>query len=272
MQQTTEISYRHILKSGYETRLAKNPRYSLRAYARDIKLTPQMLSSVLAGKKDLSLDSAAVVAGRLGLDPEKSHDFLDAVILAGCKGKAARQIMLQRFSERNEKTAGFRPLTLELFKAIADWYHLALLELVSCEGFKSDPRWIATRLGISVYEVREAIVRLQSLELLEEVKGELKRTDFLVSALSEIPAASLREHARQILGKGLKALEEQEQEERDISSITMAIDPTLLPEAKKMILQFRRKLCKFLESGRKKEVYVFTPALFRLTQKNGRNP
>ena len=47
----------------------------------------------------------------------------------------------------------------------------------------------------------------------------------------------------------------------------MAIDPNLIPEAQKMISDFRRKLCAFLEQGNRTEVYAFAPSLFRLTKK-----
>lgn len=270
MEQNIEFSYRDILKAEFEAKLAKNAQYSLRAFARDLNMTPQMLSAVFNRKKDLSFDSAVEVAGRLGLDPNRTQDFLDAIILASCNTASAKKVIHQRIEDRNQAPGGFKPLTLEMFKAISDWYHLAILELVTTKDFKSDPRWIATRLGISVFEVKEAIARLITLELLEEQSGVLRRTEFNVSALSDIPAAALREHAKQIFNKGLVALDEQSQSERDVTSMTMAIDPTLLPEAKKMILQFRRKLCKFLESGSKTEVYVFSPALFRLTNKMGR--
>lgn len=265
---TAQYSYRNILKGEFQTRLSRNSHYSLRAFARDLGLTPQMISAVFNGKRDLSFDAAAEIASRLDLDPNKVQDFLDAVVLEGCKSEIARNLVMKRIEERNQTTDGFKLLNLEMFKTISDWYHLAILELVGTKDFKSDYRWIASRLGISIHEAKEAISRLKALELLEDVDGVLKGTEFDVSALSDIPAAALREHARQILQKALSSLEDQTQGERDITSMTMAIDPSLLPEAQKMILQFRRKLCRFLESGEKTEVYVFMPALFRLSQKS----
>ncbi|MGE3610948.1 MAG: DUF4423 domain-containing protein [Bacteriovoracaceae bacterium] len=263
--------YKEILKSEYQIRLNKNGRYSLNAYARDLSLTPQMLSDVLKNKKDLSIDSAAEVVNRLCLDPNQAENFIDGVILSSCKSEMAKKMVRQRIEDRNQVAEGFRPLTLEMFKVISDWYHLAILELIKCEGFKSDSRWIATKLGITAYEVKEAVSRLKALELLDEENGQLKLTELSVSALSSVPSAALREHAKQILTKGIAALEEQCQDERDITSMTMAIDPALLPEAKKMIMQFRRKLCRFLESGKGTEVYVFSQALFRLSKKERKN-
>lgn len=269
MQKEPTFGYQELLKGEFELRLSKNSRYSMRAFARDIGMTPQMLSSVFNKKKDLSVDTAAEIANRLGYDPIQTQDLLDSVVFAGCKTDLARNVLKKRIEDRNQTNAGFRPLNQEMFKVISDWYHYAILELTTTPDFKSDPRWIATRLGLTVFEVKEAISRLKSLELLDDVGGKLKKTEFHVSALSEVPSGALRQHAKQILTKGISALDEQNQNERDISSMTMAIDPDLLPEAKKMIKNFRRKLCAFLESGKRSEIYVFAPALFRVSNKMG---
>jgi hypothetical protein len=87
-----------------------------------------------------------------------------------------------------------------------------------------------------------------------------------ISASYDLPSSALRKLARQLLQKSIESLESQSQDERDITNMTMAIDPTLLPEAKKMITNFRRKLCTFLEQGKRTEVYAFAPSLFRLSK------
>jgi uncharacterized protein (TIGR02147 family) len=209
MQTNINYSYQDLIKKEFEARIAKNSHYSLRAFARDLGLTPQMLSAVLNRKKDLSIDSAADIAIRIGFDPNDTQDLLDSVVLAGCKTPLAKKVISQRIKERNQTQSGFKPLTVEMFKTISNWYHLAILELTDTKGFKSDPKWIATRLGISVFEVKEAIDRLKTLELLEEKNGVLNKTEFNVSALSDIPVTALREHAKQIFLKGITALEEQ---------------------------------------------------------------
>ena len=49
--------------------------------------------------------------------------------------------------------------------------------------------------------------------------------------------------------------------------MTMAIDPLKLPEAKKLISAFNRKMSRFLEGGDKKEVYELQISLFSLQKK-----
>lgn len=48
-------------------------------------------------------------------------------------------------------------------------------------------------------------------------------------------------------------------------SITMSIDPSRLPEARKRIASFRRNLSKYLDKGNKKEVFVLLFSLFPIS-------
>lgn len=257
--------YRDYLRDELERRLAKNPTYSLRAFARHLGISPQMLSFVVNRKKNISSGVAAQFADRLNLNPSESTYFLDLVTLAKSTKPAEKKLVEERIRLR-ERTPEFAQLEESKFKVISDWHHYAILELTQTVGFKSDAAWIAKRLGIKAFEAEQAIERLKVLELLEESPtGQITRTEVNLSATYEAPNAALRKLAKQYLEKSIAALEDQPREERDITNITMSIDPTRIPEAKKMIADFRRKLCAFLEQGERTEVYVLSPALIKLT-------
>jgi uncharacterized protein (TIGR02147 family) len=267
MEITNYRDYRHFLKDELEARISKNSGYSLRAFARDLKITPQILSSVMKGKKSISIEVAAIMSDRLGFNPTEASLFIDLVIYAHSKNSTTKKILEFRINEKLAVNSDYKTLNIEAFKAISDWYHYAILELTHTKKFKSNSQWIAARLGISTHEVEQAVHRLKLLELIEEnSSGQLTRTDVNVSAIFGVPSAALRKFNRQLLEKAAESLEEQSIEERDITTITMAIDPERLTEAKKMIAQFRRKICQFLEQGNRTEVYSFVPALFRLSK------
>ena len=80
-----------------------------------------------------------------------------------------------------------------------------------------------------------------------------------------IPSAAIRKRHKQILGKALESIDTHSVAERDFSSMTLTIDPALLPEAKKRITAFRRELCAFLESSKRKRVYEISIQLFPLS-------
>jgi uncharacterized protein (TIGR02147 family) len=260
--------YRDYLRTVLESRVSKNSRYSLRAFARDLKISPQMLSFVLNGKKGLSAKASAEIADRLEMPPEEADYFSDLVSFAHARSASARKLAKRRIDDRSGSAQPYRRLDAEVFKMIADWHHYAILELTFVKGFKDDPKWVARRLGISAIEASQALGRLKALSLLvTDERGALKKADSHVFASYGVPSAALRKLARQVLQKGIESIESQSIEERDFTNITMAVDPALLPEAKKMIAQFRRKLCAFLEQGSRTEVYVFAPSLFRMTQR-----
>jgi len=79
--------------------------------------------------------------------------------------------------------------------------------------------------------------------------------------------AALRKHQRQSLEKALHSLENDPIEARSMTSMTMAIDPARLPEAKRLIEDFTQKLSQFLENGQSTSVYQLGIALFPLQKK-----
>jgi uncharacterized protein (TIGR02147 family) len=257
--------YREYLKDELERRLQANPQYSLRAFARDIKISPQILSLVLKGKKGISSEAAIRLAERLDLSTEESSYFYDLVELSQARTESVRQIVRYRLGRYSENQ-NYRTLQEDVFKIIADWHHYALLELTFSKGFKKDPVWIAKRLGITPLEARQAIDRLLRLELLEESDGTYKKTEVNLATTQDVPSAALRKLTAQLLSKASEALQSQGVSERDFGTMTMAIDPAKLPEAKERIRKFRRELAEFLESGERTEVYNFGTQLFRLSK------
>jgi uncharacterized protein (TIGR02147 family) len=260
--------YRPYLKDLLENRISANPKYSLRAFARDLKVSPQVLSPLLRGKKGISTDVAAQIAERLELNPKESNYFMDLVTLVHARSQQAKRLAEYRIrAGQDSGSTRYFSLDVEAFKVISDWHHYAILELAGTKRFKNDSKWIAHRLQISSHEVNQAIERLKALELLEDDgKGSLRKTKNSLSASFGIPSGAIRKFTRQMLAKAIESLEQQTMQERDITTITMAIDPKRLPKASKMITEFRRALCEFLEKGERTEVYTFIPALFRLSK------
>jgi uncharacterized protein (TIGR02147 family) len=82
---------------------------------------------------------------------------------------------------------------------------------------------------------------------------------------SSVPSAALRGAHRQYMVKAIDSLEKDPIDLRDMSGITMAISSKKIPEARKLIQDFRRRLCAFLEDGDKDAVYRLNVQLFPLS-------
>lgn len=70
-----KICYRRILKLVLERKIEKNPMFSLRSFARLIKMSPSNLSSVLSSKSGLSPERAREICLILKFSQEKTKHF-----------------------------------------------------------------------------------------------------------------------------------------------------------------------------------------------------
>jgi uncharacterized protein (TIGR02147 family) len=251
-----ELSAPTKLLKEFKHRSEKNRRYSLRAFARDLGLPASHLSEFLSNKRTLSAAQIERIVYRLGYDYREANEFIST-------------LENQRTKKRSFEKA-FVPLNQDAFSLIADWQNYAILNLMRTKNFKSDTAWIADRLGLQLDVAEKAIQRLERLQLIEKREGGLVRVAKNLTTSQDIPSEALRESHRQDFQNALKSLIETPSDQRDITSITMAIDPDKIPLAKKMIRAFRRKLSETLESGSQTEVYNLNIQLVPISRKSSK--
>ena len=153
---------------------------------------------------------------------------------------------------------------------IADWYHYAILELVTLDSFQPSPKWIAKKLGISLHQASAAIERLQRLEYLEtDEQGRwINCSGNNTTVGNDFTAVAFRKLQRQVLEMAVVALEEVPLEDRDQSSMTLAIDSSRLPEIKEELRSFRRHLTeKYQRPGPRDSVYHLGLSFYPVTRK-----
>lgn len=249
--QVTELSYRTMLESEFARRMARHPRYSLRAFARDIDLPAPKLSGIFKDKAGISGEKARKVAQKLKFSDAEATLFVSLVEAKHSRSQAGRKQALHRLNILKAKDS-FSMLELERFRLIGNWIHFALLELTEINNFNSDPEWIAQRLQVSVEDVGLALDRLFRMNLLVFENGRLKQTQEDMATPNDIPSEDLKNHHRQLIQRGLKTLK-LSVNERDFSSVTMAIDSSKMKEAKQAIIEFRRKFCKDIQDTPEKD-------------------
>ncbi len=241
--------YRSLILSALNERRSRNSLYSLRAFARDLGVSPTALSDGLAGKRRFSSRNAQRIAAELGLAPVARERFV-----AEAQGRELAPAV--------EADAQTRTLREDEFRLISDWYYFAILNLAKLPSNQADPGWLARRLGISVFQAREAVRRLRRLGYVEVEGPRLRRTTLPLRTSTDVPSSALRKHHLQNLGRAERALESLPVELREISSMTFAGSTARLAEAKRRIASFRRQLARLMESDEPDEVYTVAVQLF----------
>ena len=110
-EQKSDFDYRVALANELTARTARNARYSLRSFARDLGVSVTALSDVLSGKRHFAVKNAYRVIEKLGWSPLQSEAFLQNIV-AGVPPKQTREEIL---------------LNDDLFRVISDWYYLVIL-------------------------------------------------------------------------------------------------------------------------------------------------
>lgn len=237
---------RSLLLNTLALRQSQNSSYSLRAFARDLKVSPATLSQVLSGKRRFSTKNARLVAEALEFSPQQYEKL---------------------FSSKISSQDNYFALSDDEFHLISDWYCLGILSLARIKSNKANAGWISERLGITRVEAESGLQRLKRLQLIEVREGRLWRTSKALIAGRDIPSAAIRKYHRSNLQLAIEALERVPMELRDFSAVTFPMESKNLAKAKDLIQRFRVELAELLESEDAKEVYTFALQLFPLTRR-----
>lgn len=134
------------------------------------------------------------------------------------------------------------------------------------DGYNGTTDFIAQKMGHDQAEIEESIELLLKLNMVKIENGMFYPSGEMYTSTHDIPSSGLKKFHKQHMKKAMDAVDEIAVELRDITSMTMAIDMEKIPEAKEMIKTFRRNLCKFMESGKKEQVYNLNIQLVPITQ------
>jgi uncharacterized protein (TIGR02147 family) len=261
---TTLLEYEslsELLNSEFFKRKHRNDSYSLRAFARDLALSPSSLSEILRGRKNVNEKTAETIAEKLKLKIKEKAYLKDLVLAESARNEKVREHAIGRLATAR-KTKRYKPLQEDQFKVISDWHHSAILELIQVKDFDPSPKWIAQRLGVHVEDVTSALTRLEKLKMIKKSKGTYKASEpDAYDAIIERPSPAIRKFQRQVISMSLDSLFEDQGNEREILSMILAIPRAQLPEFRVEMRKFVSDFWQKIESVPKDELYSFSMQL-----------
>jgi transcriptional regulator with XRE-family HTH domain len=244
-----------LLRERLRAAMRRNPRFSLRSFAKQLGIDHSTLSQVLRNRRRLSAGTLEGIGKRMGLS--------DEVIRAYAQGHKKKKP-----TSPPQDIRGVH-FDLDTFQTLSIWHHYAILELIQVQGFKTDSRWIAKTLGIAVEDVNIALQRLLRLGLLE-MAGRDRWVD--TSGDAEFRSATLTEAARSQLNqeiheRAIDAIQCVPSEYRVHRQVVVALDSKQLSRLHTLADEFVRELRTLAtESDAKDDVYQVEISLFPVTR------
>ncbi len=212
---------REYLKFEHELRRARRPSYSMRAFARDLEVSPSSLNDFLKGRVGMSADRIERIAIALRWSDRRKDHFQDLIAAKYEKDVGAKLSAQTRIRSRlKDGTFG---LSVEAFRAISDWHHLVILEICDCRD-QLDTAGIAHELSLDVPTIQKAVKRLISLGLLEKTARGLKPIESTSHFGDDAPSDAIVSFHCQVMQLAQKALQEKSPSEREALSIIFSIN------------------------------------------------
>lgn len=247
-----------VLEKKFHELRAKNTSFSLRAFAKRLGIGSGPLSEILSGKRVVTDRMIRKWMKSTVFDPQERAEL--AREFGYMPAPAARSV-------------GYVKISKQQMQVISEWWHFAILSLMKTEDFKSEEEWISRRLGLKVSTVREALLRLESLNLIEKnsEKKWVRTTESVRTPDDQMDLAIQAAHIG-LLSVAAKKIRSLPADVRDYTSFVMSIKPEKIPQAKAMIRKFQDELSELLEDEGASEVYQLGIQLFPLSSRKSVRP
>jgi transcriptional regulator with XRE-family HTH domain len=241
-----------LLKNEFQQRKDRNAQYSLRAFAKSLKIHSSTLSVILNGKRKISAKQAEKILRELNIDQIQKKEIL--LSLLNAPASVVNPILYETLSD-------------EVFSIIGACEHFSLLACLDLTTKGQRTEDLAEKLQITQREARDCLERLGRLQLAVQREGLWYSTGRKFSIMNDIASSASRRVHHEYITKALSSLQSHVMEDRDISGVSMAISTKKLSMAKKMIANFSRELCEYLEADETKDkVYRLNIQLFPLSK------
>lgn len=234
------FDYRNELKMILSERQRRNKRYSLRAMAKDMGISLTALHGVLAGERHLSKKNLQRVAQRLDWSLGKASEALTSLRIPV---DPTEQLLRE-----------------DQFCAIADWLHLAILNLARLPKVRVAS--VSERLGVEPEECEAALARLVRLEMIAIEEGILVRKSPSFGTTTDIPSAAIRAFHHNNLIRAQKALDDVPVDQRHFLTIAAASNEEKMREVKGRIEEFRKEILTILSTPEPDRVYFLNIQIF----------
>lgn len=234
-----------VLKRELKRRKLKNTAISMRALAKDLKVSPASLSRVISQERSLSKTVAKRVAERLKLNTKETEKFVVGQIVHGRKDLVSEQALA--------------------YKIIAEWEHYAIFEYLKMTGSVAK-REVSSQFEIPFARLDQVLQNLELAKLIEVKLGQIYKLSPGLKTTEDVPSQALLDSHEQNAEIALRKLKTVPIESRDFSCVVLPVELDKVDFAKELIRKFRKDFIAVMGSETSKAIYQMNIQLFPLTK------
>lgn len=263
----------NFLQDACRQRKVKNPKFSVRTWAKDLGFKGNAsLSLILQGKRKIPRKHAHTISRSLNLGIKESLYFESLIELQNAKNPEDKNFFLERLNKLSPKRRKLQMQEIENFRFLSDPLHFEILELTELRGFRPDAKWIQSRLILttSLRTIEDAVARLDGLGLLKRTKNLWQKTHTHLTSRSDFTDAGIQEYHRKVSQKAQETLSQTAVLEREFNGYCFNVSTTKLLLIKNRIREFLNQMIHEFEApaGQGDRLYQLNLQFFPLSRKD----
>ena len=235
--------YREFLKDAYEKRKAENSAFSYQFFGSRIDLVASHISMMFDGERHLPVRCVPAVKKLFGLKGREATYFDLIFSMARTRSAKAKEELLEKAAKlRDVRLRQIQEKELEYFK---DWWTVVIRSFTEVTRGRVNEKEIARSMlpEVSEEDVRRSLKLLLDLGFLNKASsGRVTLADPHLTICGAEKAQVIRKFQSKVMEMGAKSLEMVSPEERDVSTLTMAIDQGAFEDIREIVRECRRQI------------------------------
>jgi uncharacterized protein (TIGR02147 family) len=262
------LDYREFLRDYYKERKSEKPFFSYRFIGSRVGMDSSYVIKVLQGALHIARNKIDAFIRLLDLNEKEAEYFATLVQFCRAKGERERKLCFDKLFSFTTVTA--RRVEASQYEFFQKWYYSAVWALIDCRPFAGDYRDLADRCmpAITVWDAKRAVRLLEKLGFISRGADKVFRTSALnLTTGQKWFSHAVEQYQREMIRLAGESIERFDKHERDISTVTLSVAESALPEVQEVIRQFRSTLIKIVNATTPSDrVYQLNVQLFPLSR------
>lgn len=245
------LDYRNFLRDFYELEKSLDASFSYRVFASAVDIDASLLLKILQSKRHLSDTSVEAIIAFFNFKEGKSEYFREMVAY----GKAKTPEAIRKHFETLQKMRPSRSRMLDeaRYRYFQQWYYPVIRSALDVWEYYGEQD--AAPLGnscvpkLTATQVTTAVEALLQLGLAEKrPDGRIVPSDAHVRTQDHWLSASISEYQKTVTELARQSIENIPKENRDISTLTMALDSSKIEQIRTILAEARKSIVNVVNS------------------------
>lgn len=235
--------YRDMIKDYYLEHKKHNSLYSFSTLGKMLGLDASHAYYIVQKKRNLPVHAVPAAKKMLGLDGRGAAYFDLLIVASRTKSEKTKAEVMQKATLLRDVKRHL--LQQNEIKYLSEWWTIVVRALIEVKRGNVDVAEIASSIipPITEEQAQESLDLLKSLGFIQPYSNNrVKLSDPHITIQGAEKAQAIRSFQSKVMQFGIRSLSETPPEERDISTITMAVDSKGFADIKNMISEFRKEL------------------------------